>query len=123
MVVQWLRLNVCTAGGTGLIPAWGTKMPPHAAHHSQKKERGGEEKEGNSESARVRGGKEWMKRGPFGREAPGYRWRRGKGEPVSPGSSYGSGPAFCPETHMGGARTHTHTHPQTRALHSRQQNP
>ena len=61
MVVQWLRLNVCTAGGTGLIPAWGTKMPPHAAHHSQKKERGGEEKEGNSESARVRGGKEWSR--------------------------------------------------------------
>ena len=45
-----------------------------------------------------------MRRGPFGREATGYRWRRGKGEPVSLGSSYGSGPAFCPETHMGGAR-------------------
>lgn len=56
-----------------------------------------------------------MRRGPFGREATGYRWRRGKGEPVSLGSSYGSGPAFCPETHMGGARVcmcacmHTHT--------------
>ena len=54
--------------------------------------------------------------------------RRGKGEPVSPGSSYGSGPAFCPKTHMGGACVcvrvcmDTHTYSQTRALHSREQN-
>ena len=29
-VVQWLRLRASTAGGTGLIPGWGTKIP-HAA--------------------------------------------------------------------------------------------
>ena len=32
----WLRLWVSTAGGLGLIPAWGTKIL-HALWHSQKK--------------------------------------------------------------------------------------
>ena len=27
MVVQWLRLHISTAGGMGLIPGWGTKVP------------------------------------------------------------------------------------------------
>ena len=27
LVVQWLRLRASTAGGTGLIPGWGTKIP------------------------------------------------------------------------------------------------
>ena len=30
LAVQWLRLHASTAGGTGLIPGWGT-MIPHAA--------------------------------------------------------------------------------------------
>ena len=30
LVVQWLRLCASNAGGTGLIPGWGTKIP-HAA--------------------------------------------------------------------------------------------
>ena len=38
LVVQWLRLCASMAGGTGLIPGWGTKIP-HAAWHSQKKKR------------------------------------------------------------------------------------
>ena len=36
-MVQWLRLCVSTARGTGLIPGWGTKVP-HAARHSQNKQ-------------------------------------------------------------------------------------
>ena len=27
LVVQWLRHHSCIAGGTGLIPGWGTKIP------------------------------------------------------------------------------------------------
>ena len=27
LVVQWLRLHVSNAGGVGLIPVWGTKVP------------------------------------------------------------------------------------------------
>ena len=27
LVVQWLELCTSTAGGTGLIPGWGTKIP------------------------------------------------------------------------------------------------
>ena len=30
LVVQWLRLSASTAGGAGLIPGWGTKVP-HAS--------------------------------------------------------------------------------------------
>ena len=35
LVVQWLRLRASTAGGTGLILGWGTKIP-HAERCSQK---------------------------------------------------------------------------------------
>ena len=28
LAVQWLRLQVSNAGGSGLIPGWGTKSPP-----------------------------------------------------------------------------------------------
>ena len=31
LVIQWLRHCASTAGGTGLIPGWGTKIL-HAAH-------------------------------------------------------------------------------------------
>ena len=34
-MVQWLRLYVSNAGGSGLIPGWGTKIL-HAAWCSQK---------------------------------------------------------------------------------------
>ena len=37
-MVQCLGLCTATVGGTGLIPGWGTRIP-HAALHSQKKER------------------------------------------------------------------------------------
>ena len=33
--VQWLRPFTSNAGGVGLIPGWGTKIP-HAAEHGQK---------------------------------------------------------------------------------------
>ena len=36
LVVQWLRLHASTAGGTGLTPGRGTKIP-HAMWRSQKK--------------------------------------------------------------------------------------
>ena len=36
LVVQWLRLCASTAGGLGLIPGQGTKIP-HATWHNQKK--------------------------------------------------------------------------------------
>ena len=36
LAVQWLRLRASTAGGAGLIPGQGTKIP-HAVWHSQKK--------------------------------------------------------------------------------------
>ena len=35
-MVQWLGLHTSTAGGTGLIPGRGTKIP-HAEWHSQNK--------------------------------------------------------------------------------------
>ena len=35
---QWLRFHASTAGGSGLMPSWGTKIP-HAAWHSQKIEK------------------------------------------------------------------------------------
>ena len=35
-VVQWLGLGASTAGGMGLIPGWGTKIP-YTMRHSQKK--------------------------------------------------------------------------------------
>ena len=34
LVIQWLRLYTPTAGGMGLIPGWGTKIP-HAMQCSQ----------------------------------------------------------------------------------------
>ena len=36
LAVQWLRLHASTAGGMGLTPGRGTKMP-HAVQHGQKK--------------------------------------------------------------------------------------
>ena len=38
LAVQWLRLQASTAGGTGLIPGWGTKIP-YAARHDQRKKK------------------------------------------------------------------------------------
>ena len=38
LVVLWLRLRASTAGSTGWIPGWGTKIP-HAMRHSQKKKK------------------------------------------------------------------------------------
>ena len=38
LAVQWLRICASTAGGTGSVPGWGTKIP-HAARCGQKKER------------------------------------------------------------------------------------
>ena len=38
LVVQWLRLHPSIAGGTGLIPGLGTKIP-HAAWYGQKNKR------------------------------------------------------------------------------------
>ena len=35
-VIQWLRIQAPNAGDTGLIPAWGTKIP-HPAWRSQKR--------------------------------------------------------------------------------------
>ena len=35
MAGQWLRLSASTAGGLGLIPGWGTKIP-HAEKPGQK---------------------------------------------------------------------------------------
>ena len=34
-MVQWFRLCASNAGGAGLIPSWGAKIP-HAAWYSQK---------------------------------------------------------------------------------------
>ena len=39
LMVQWLGFRPSTAGGTGLIPGGGTKIP-HAKWHGQKKEKG-----------------------------------------------------------------------------------
>ena len=38
-MVEWLRLQAFTAGGMGLKPGWGTKIP-HAQWGSQKKKSG-----------------------------------------------------------------------------------
>ena len=38
-VVQWLRLDVSTAGGKGLIPGGGTKIPNVACHGIKKKKK------------------------------------------------------------------------------------
>ena len=37
---QWLGLPASTAGGTGLVPGWGTtnKIPQAAGHRGKKKE-------------------------------------------------------------------------------------
>ena len=35
LVVQWLRLRASTAGGTGSVPGWGTKIS-HAVWGSEK---------------------------------------------------------------------------------------
>ena len=40
LVVQWLRLCASNAGGAGLIPGWGTKIP-HAVQCSQKEKKNG----------------------------------------------------------------------------------
>ena len=37
-VVQWLRLHASTAGSTGSIPGWGTKIP-HAACMAKKNQK------------------------------------------------------------------------------------
>ena len=38
LAVQWIRLCATIAGGTGLIPGWGTKIL-HAARYNQKKKK------------------------------------------------------------------------------------
>ena len=38
LAVQWLRLHASTAGGVGLIPGWGTKIP-HAMWRKKKKKK------------------------------------------------------------------------------------
>ena len=38
LVVQWLRFHTSNAGGMGLIPGWGMKIPL-ASRHSQKKKK------------------------------------------------------------------------------------
>ena len=38
LVVQWLRLHISNAGAVGLIPGWGTNIPP-ASQHKQKKKK------------------------------------------------------------------------------------
>ena len=38
LAVQWLRLCLYNAGGTGLIPVWGTKIL-HASWQGQKKKK------------------------------------------------------------------------------------
>ena len=35
LVVQWVRLHASSAGGAGLIPGWGPKIP-HTAQYGQK---------------------------------------------------------------------------------------
>ena len=35
--VQWLRLHASTAGGTGSIPGWGTKIPQAVQCRQKKK--------------------------------------------------------------------------------------
>ena len=35
LLVQWLRLGISNAGGTGSIPGWGTKIP-HTMQQGQK---------------------------------------------------------------------------------------
>ena len=37
-MIQWLGLCASTAGGTGLIPGWATRIP-YAAQHSKKKKK------------------------------------------------------------------------------------
>ena len=36
LVVEWLRCHTSTAGGMGLIPSWGTKIP-HVVQSGQKR--------------------------------------------------------------------------------------
>ena len=38
LLVQWLRHHTPSAGGPGLCPSWGTKIP-HAAQCSQKRKK------------------------------------------------------------------------------------
>ena len=38
LAVQWLRLRASTAGGAGLIPGWGTKIPLAVQPEKKKKE-------------------------------------------------------------------------------------
>ena len=37
--VQWLRLPTSTAGGVGLIPGWGTKIPHAVSRQNKFKEK------------------------------------------------------------------------------------
>ena len=37
--VQWLRLHASTAGGTGSIPGWGTKIPQAVQCRQKKKKK------------------------------------------------------------------------------------
>ena len=39
LVVQWLRLSASTAGGMGLIPGQGTKIPYATWHNPKKKKK------------------------------------------------------------------------------------
>ena len=50
LAVQWLRLCASTAGGTGLIPGWGTKTP-HALWHGQKQKQTNKTSEYNKKAA------------------------------------------------------------------------
>ena len=38
LAVQWLALRASSAGGAGLIPGWGTRIP-HVARGSKKKKK------------------------------------------------------------------------------------
>ena len=50
-MVQWLRLHASTAGGTGSIPGWGTKIP-HAAQCGKREREGKKKKERKKKAER-----------------------------------------------------------------------
>ena len=35
-MVQWLRFHASNAGGVGLVPGWGTKIPHAVGMHKKK---------------------------------------------------------------------------------------
>ena len=39
LAVQWLRLRASNAGGTGLTPGWGTKIPHVMPRHGHKRKK------------------------------------------------------------------------------------